>query len=153
MTGFFGGLYFLVFFLDGETLYDAIRKGIVSLLGVFLLAGCAVQRYRPLLSLPAQPHRGLNPGILPILGSIFRGNRTWVTLWSPWPPRLGIYKHSRSPLCISILYLTRLERGLRQRKQLCSRWRSPQSLASVAARHPGPLLADIGFFHSHRNRR
>src|SRR3984893_8989460 len=26
---------------------NAIRKGIASLLGVFLLAGCAAQRYRP----------------------------------------------------------------------------------------------------------
>src|SRR5467141_5142938 len=74
-----------------------------------------------LLSLLAQSRRGLNPGILPILASNLSRNRTWVTLCLHGRPRLGIYKHSRSPLCISILHLTRLGRVLRQRKQLCSR--------------------------------
>src|SRR5882672_6601702 len=74
-----------------------------------------------LLSLLAQPRRGLNPGILPILASNLSRNKTWVSLCLHGRPRLGIYKHSRSPLCISIPHLTRLGRVLRLRKQLWSR--------------------------------
>src|SRR6266404_3364301 len=74
-----------------------------------------------LLLLLAQPRRGLNPGILSILASNLSRNKTWVTLCLHGHPRLGICKHSRSPLCISIPRLTRLGHVLRQRKRLWSR--------------------------------
>ncbi len=81
---------------------NAIRKGIAPLFGVFLLAGCAVQRYRP----------------APIVA------RATASAFASRPhcprgrPRLGIYKRCRLPLCISVPHSSRLARALRERKHL-----------------------------------
>src|SRR2546427_7900146 len=72
-----------------------------------------------LSSLALQP-QGLNHEILPIPASGLSRNRAWVTPCLHGRPRLGIYKHCRSPLCTSIPHSTRLGPALPERKQLWS---------------------------------
>src|SRR3989442_13532470 len=74
-----------------------------------------------LLSLLASQLRGLNRGVLPIPASSLSRNRTWVVRCLHGRARLGIYKHCRLRLYISIPHWSRLGRELRGRKQLWSR--------------------------------
>src|SRR5713101_4508920 len=66
---------------------NAIRKGIVSLSGVFLLAGCAVQRYRPALIVASATASGFGTRSLadPGLQSFEELNLGHSV--SPWPPK------------------------------------------------------------------
>src|SRR5260370_32075953 len=66
---------------------NAIGKGIVSLLGVFFLAGCAVQRYRPAPIAASATASGFEARSLadPGLRS-FEGKNLGHPV-SPWPPK------------------------------------------------------------------
>src|SRR2546427_282659 len=92
------------------------------------------------LSLLAQPRRSLNPGILSILASNLSRNKTWVTLCLHGRPRLGIYKHSRSPLCISILLWTGRGRVWVQGKHLGSRRPPPLTPLKFLPQAPRPFF-------------
>src|SRR5258708_37257427 len=81
---------------------------------------------RPLSSLVPPPQH-LHRGPLPIPGSGPSRNRTWVTHCPLGRPRLGIYKHCRLPLSISVPHSSRLRPPLRQRKHLSL----PPSLAPI----------------------
>src|SRR5258706_10689995 len=67
--------------------------------------------------LPVRPRPGSNREILPTPDSSCLWNRIWAALFLPGLRQPGIYKHCRSPVCISIQHSTRLARVLRERKR------------------------------------
>src|SRR6266699_2819395 len=69
-------------------------------------------------SSPVQRRRGWNREILPIPDFNLLWSKIWAILCLLGRPQLGIYKHCRSPPCISTQRSTQLARELRERRQL-----------------------------------
>ncbi len=125
---------------------NAIRKGIVSLLGVFLLAGCAVQRYRPapiVASATASRFESRNladPG----LQSFEEQNLGHPV--SPWPPKTW----DLQTLSLAALYFNPVLDSARARvtateAALLTAGARPNPSLSVAPGIPAPYLLTLDF--------
>src|SRR3981189_2555510 len=67
---------------------NALRKEIVSLFGVFLLAGCAVQRYRPAPIVASATASRFESRNLADPGLQYFANPVAGHPVSPWPPKI-----------------------------------------------------------------
>ena len=125
---------------------NAIRKGIVSLLGIFLLAGCAVQRYRPapiVASATASQFESRNL-VDPGLQSFEEQNLGHAV--SPWPPKTW----DLQTLSLAALYFNPALDSARARvgateAALVTAGARPNPSLSIAPGIPAPYLLTLDF--------
>ncbi len=125
---------------------NAIRKGIVSLFGVFLLAGCAVQRYRPapiVASATASRFESRNL-VDPGLQSFEEQNLGHPV--SPWPPKTW----DLQTLSLAALYFNPALDSARARvtateAALVTAGARPNPSLSIAPGIPAPYLLTLDF--------
>src|ERR1700730_18538720 len=121
---------------------NAIRKGMVSLFGVFLLAGCAVQRYKPAPIIASATASGFESRNLadPGLQSFEEQNLGHPV--SPWPPKTWDFR----TLSLAALYFNPALDSARARiagteAALVTAGARPQPSAGLAPPLPTPLSA------------
>src|SRR5882762_10460653 len=125
---------------------NAIRRGIVSLLGVFLLAGCAVQRYRPapiVVSAIASRFESRNladPGL-----QSFEEQNLGHPL-SSWPPKTW----DLQTLSLAALYFSPALESARARiagteASIVTAGARPNPSLSIAPGIPSPYLMTLDF--------
>src|SRR5713101_7876036 len=125
---------------------NAMRKGIASLSGVFLLAGCAVQRYRPAPIVPSATASAFESRNLadPGLQSFEEQNLGHPV--SPWPPKTW----DLQTLSLAALYFNPALDSARARvagteAALLTAGARPNPSLSIAPGIPSPYLLTLDF--------
>jgi outer membrane protein TolC len=125
---------------------NAIRKGIVSLSGVFLLAGCAVQRYRPAPIVPSATASRFESRSLADSGLQSFEEQNLGRPVSPWPPKTW----DLQKLSLAALYFNPTLEPARARvagteAALATAGARPNPSLSVAPGIPTPYLLTLDF--------
>jgi outer membrane protein TolC len=125
---------------------NAIRKGIASLSGVFLLAGCAVQRYRPAPIVPSASASAFESRSLGDPGLQSFEEQNLGNPVSPWPPKTW----DLQTLSLAALYFNPALDSARARvagteAALVTAGARPNPSLSIAPGIPTPYLLTLDF--------
>ncbi len=125
---------------------NAIRNGIASLSGVFLLAGCAVQRYRPAPIVPSATASRFESRSLADSGLQSFEEQNLGRPVSPWPPKAW----DLQKLSLAALYFNPTLESARARvagteAALVTAGARPNPSLSVAPGIPTPYLLTLDF--------
>ncbi len=125
---------------------NAIRKGIASLIGVFLLAGCAVQRYRPAPIVASVTASGFESRSLADTGLQSFEEQNLGRPVSPWPPKTW----DLQTLSLAALYFNPALESARARAAgaeaaLVTAGARPNPSLSIAPGIPTPYLLTLDF--------
>src|SRR5260370_32679742 len=147
MTEFSGGC--ISCFFNWRTSMNAIRKGIASLIGVFLLAGCAVQRYRPAPIVASVTASGFESRSLADTGLQSFEEQNLGRPVSPWPPKTwGLQTLSLAALYFNPSLESAQARAAGAEAALVTAGAAPPPSLSIAPGLPAPPFLSLGFSFS-----